>query len=101
MLKIDKAGKKIFAILPKFLEDLLQSKDMVHGAATRTKTALAIFQFWFHHFSAFGIYFPGQTKEWNPSAVCALLAISFLEYRNNHTCLLISGSFAYFHATSC
>ena len=26
--------------------------------------------------------------------VCTLLAISFLEYRNNHTCLPISGSFA-------
>ena len=42
--KIDKACKEIFAILPRFLEDL------VRGAVTRTKTALAI---WFHYFSAF------------------------------------------------
>ena len=28
-----------------FLEDLLQSEDLVHGAATMTKTALAILQF--------------------------------------------------------
>ena len=34
-----------FAILPRFLEDLLQSEDLVRGAATRTKTALTIFQF--------------------------------------------------------
>ena len=97
--KIDKVCKETFAILPRFLEDLLQSEDLVRGAATRTKTALTIFQFWFHYFSAFpfkafGIYFPWQTKEWYPSVVCTLLAISFLEYRNNHTCLPISGSFA-------
>ena len=35
----------IFAILPRFLEDLLQNEDLVQGAATQTKTALAIFQF--------------------------------------------------------
>ena len=97
--KIDKASKEIFAILPRFLEDWLQSEDLVRGAATRTKIALTTFQFWFHYFSAFpfkafGIYFAWQTKEWYPSVVCALLAISFLEYRNNHTCLPISGSFS-------
>ena len=99
--KIDKACKEIFAILPMFLEDLLQSEDLVRGAATRTNTALTIFQFWFHYFSAFPfkafgipVYFPRQTEEWYPSVVCTLLAISFLEYRNNHSCLPISGSFA-------
>ena len=69
------------------------------GAANRTKTALAILQFWFHYFSAFsfkafGIYFPWQTEECYPSEVCTLLAISFLEFQDNHTCLPISGSFA-------
>ena len=37
--------QKIFAILPRFLEDLLQSENLVRGAASRTKTALTIFQF--------------------------------------------------------
>ena len=32
-------------ILPRFLEDLLQNEDLVRGDATRTKTALTIFQF--------------------------------------------------------
>ena len=36
--------QKIFAILPRFLEDLLQSEDSVRGATTRTKTARMIFQ---------------------------------------------------------
>ena len=97
--KIDKQCKEIFAILPRFLKDLLQSEDLVHGAATRTKTTLTIFQFWFHYFSAFsfkafGIYFPWQTKKWYPFIDCTLLVISFLEYRNNYTCLPVSGSFA-------
>ena len=97
--KIDKACKEIFAILPRFLKDLLQSKDLIRGAATRTKTVLTIFQFWFHYFSAvpfkaFGIYFFWQFEEWYHFKVCALLAIPFLKYRNNHTCLPISGSFA-------
>ena len=43
--KIDNACKEIFAILPRFREDLPQSKDLVHGAATQMKTALIIFQF--------------------------------------------------------
>ena len=37
--KIDKAYQEIFAILSRFLEDLLQSENLVRGAATRTKTA--------------------------------------------------------------
>ena len=39
---LDKACKEIFATLPRFLEELLQSEDLVRGAATRTKTALTI-----------------------------------------------------------
>ena len=42
----------------------------------------------------FGLYFSWQTEEWYFCVVCTLLAISFLEYRNNHTCLPISGNFA-------
>ena len=41
----DKACKVIFAILPRLLEDMLDSEDLVGGAVTKTKTALAIFQF--------------------------------------------------------
>ena len=44
-LKIDKAHKEIFAMLPRFREDLLQNENLVRGTATRTKTALTIFQF--------------------------------------------------------
>ena len=58
-----KACKEIFATLRRFHEGLLHSEDLVRGAATRTKTALAILQFWFHYFSAFGIYFFWQTEE--------------------------------------
>ena len=39
--KIDKACKEIFAIFPRFLEDLLQSEDLARDAATRKKTVLA------------------------------------------------------------
>ena len=48
---------------PKISQRFIQSEDLVCGAATRTKSALAILQFWFHNFSAFGIYFSRQTKE--------------------------------------
>ena len=34
-----------FVTLPRFFEDLLQSEDLVRGAATEAKTALTIFQF--------------------------------------------------------
>ena len=67
--KIDKTCKDIFALLPRFFEDLLQSIGLVRGAATRSKTALAILQFSFHYFLAFPfkafniMYFRWQTKE--------------------------------------
>ena len=38
---------------PGFFADLLQSEDLVGGAATRTKPTLAILLFLFHYFSAF------------------------------------------------
>ena len=47
---------------PKILKNLLQSKNFVCDAVTWTKITLAIFQLWFHYFSAFsfkalGIHF--------------------------------------------
>ena len=77
---------------------------LVRGAATRTKTALIIFQFWFDYFSAFpfkafGIYFPWQTKERYPSVVCTLLAISFLEYGIITPVCQSLGVLPSFHAT--
>ena len=68
--------KEIFTVLPRFLDDLLQSEDLVRSTATRTKTALDNLQFWFHYFfafsfEAFGIYFPWQTKKLYPPVVRA------------------------------
>ena len=57
----------VFVKLSRFLEDVLQSEELIFGAATQTKTALAVLQLWFHYFSAFpfkafGIYFPGKLR---------------------------------------
>jgi len=75
--EVNKACKEVFAIFPRFLKDLLQSEDLAHGAATWAKSALSIFQFGFHYFTAFpfkafGIYFSWQTKQWYSSVVCSL-----------------------------
>ena len=96
-----KHAKRSLPYYQDFSEICFRAKVWVRCAATRTKTTLTIFQFWFHYFSAFpfkafGIYFPWQTKKWYPSVVCTLFAISFLEYRNNHTCLPISEVLANF-----
>ena len=50
--KMGKACKDMFAILPRFIEDLLQSKDLLRGHATGMKTALAILHFYFQYFLA-------------------------------------------------
>ena len=61
--KINKTCKEIFAILPRFLEDLLQSEDLVRGAATRTKTALALLQFFSSPISRLLAFtFPGKLR---------------------------------------
>ena len=40
MLFQDRQSIQFFAVLPRFLEDLLQSEDLIRGAATRTQSAL-------------------------------------------------------------
>jgi len=66
--EVNKAFKEIFAIFIRLLKDWIQSKDLVRGAVTRTKTTLPILQFGFHYFTAFpfkafGKYFSWQTKQ--------------------------------------
>jgi len=42
LFRDNKACKEVFTVFSIFLKDLLQSEDLVHGAATWTKTALSI-----------------------------------------------------------
>ena len=78
---------------------------MVCGAATRTKTSLAILQLRSHYFSAFpfkafGVYFPWQTKKWCSSVVRTLLAISFfLNFGIIKPVCQSRGLSSYFHET--
>jgi len=51
LFHINKACKVVFAIFPWFLKDLLQSKDLVRGAATWTKSASSSLHFSFHSIS--------------------------------------------------
>jgi len=46
MLLRDQQCRVVFAIFSRFFEDLLQSEDLVHGAATGMKIALSIHQIW-------------------------------------------------------
>ena len=48
---INKACEDIFCIPQEFLKNWPESENLARGAATWTKTALAIFQLWFHYFS--------------------------------------------------
>ena len=78
-----------------------QSENVVRGSATRTKTILAIFQHWFHHFwtfpfKALGIHLSCKVKKWYFSINCKLFTIAFLLHRNNHTCLPFCWCFSKF-----
>jgi len=58
----------VFDILPRFLNNLLGSKNLFLSAKTRTKTAPGIIQLWFNYFVAsffktLGIHFFGEAKE--------------------------------------
>jgi len=68
LFEVNKTCKEVFAIFLRFLKDLLQSEDLVRGAATWAKSALFILQFGFHYFTAFpfkafDIHFSWQTKQ--------------------------------------
>ena len=71
-------------MLPRFFEDLLQSKDLVCCCISdENRTGYPpVLNHYFSAlpFEAFGIYFSWQTMEWYPSVVRTLLAISFLHW---------------------
>jgi len=97
LFEVNKASKEVFAVFPRFLKDFLQSKNLVRGAVTWMKTALSILLFRFHYFTAFpfkafDMHFSWQTKKWYSSVVCALLAITFLEYWDDQSNAWTSGS---------
>ena len=98
---INKACEDILCILLGILKNLPQSENLVRGAATWAKTTLAIFQFWFHYFSAFpfkafGIHFSWKAKKWYSLIIRTLFKIVFLVYKNDHTCLPVFRCFSKF-----
>jgi len=48
--EVDKICAYAFGMLPGFLENLLESGNVVCSAVATTKTALGIIQFWFSYF---------------------------------------------------
>jgi len=61
-LTVDKTCVDIFCILLKFLEDLLESENLVYMCHSQDETALGILELWFNYFAAsffkaLGIYF--------------------------------------------
>ena len=50
--QVDKACVNVFATLPRFHKNMLESENLVCSATTGTKTALATTQFWFSYFAA-------------------------------------------------
>jgi len=59
-LEVDKKCVDVFDILPRFVENLLQSENLVCNATAMTKSTLDIVQILFKLFR--GIYFQGTLK---------------------------------------
>jgi len=75
-LDIDKIVANITGIIPRFIKNLLECKNMACGATTRTKVALGILQLCFNYFaepfSRHLVYtFPGRPKEKDSPVVSA------------------------------
>jgi len=67
-LKVDKTCVDIFGVLPRFLEDLLDSENLVCSATSGAKTVLGILQFWFkchtaHFYKALDVHFSTEDRE--------------------------------------
>ena len=82
-LDVDKPCADVFGILPRFLENLLESEHLVFGARTRTRTILGILQRCFNHFAAsffkqLGIHFSQEAKESHVPVVNAFSLVPFL-----------------------
>jgi len=89
-LEVDKKFIDVFGILPRFLENLLESENLVFNATAGAKTALGIIQLWFNNFvpsvfKAVDIYFSwkqGRINHWTNQATdpgLMLLGASRLE----------------------
>jgi len=51
-LEVDKTCVDVFGLLPRFLNNLLESENLVCSATAATTTALGIIQLWFNYFVA-------------------------------------------------
>ena len=86
---------------PGTIKDLPQSKNLVRGAATWTKTTRAVFQLQFHYFSAFcfkalGIHLSWKIKKWCCLIICTLFTSAFLVCWNDRTSLPVYWCFPKF-----
>jgi len=65
--EVNKTCVDVFGILPRFLQNLLESENVVCCAAAGMKTTLGIIQLWFNYFATsffmpLGIYFLGRLR---------------------------------------
>jgi len=81
-------------MLPRFLENLLESENLVCNAAAGTKNALGSIRLWFNYFAAsyfkaLCYYFSWEAKERNAPVVGAFTPVSLFVYGDNHPSLPI------------
>jgi len=67
-------------MLPRFLEELLESGNLVCSATVATKTALGIIQLWFNYFATsfykpLGIHFSREANEIDATVVGAFTSL--------------------------
>jgi len=79
----------VFGMLPRFLENVMESGILFCCATAATKTALCITQLWFNYFAAsfykaLGVHFSREAEERNGPVFRALTPVSLSVYRDDH-----------------
>jgi len=87
--KVHKTCVDVFETLPRFLENLLESENLICVDAARTKHVQGIIKLWFNYFNAsffhaLGIYFSRKAEEKNFPVLGAFTSVSLFLYGDNH-----------------
>ena len=77
--KVDKSCIDVFGMLPRFLENLLESRNLLCSATAATKSALSTTQLWFNCFHGILVYtLPGRLSKEMPRYLVHWLLSPFL-----------------------
>jgi len=85
LLKVNKTCEDVFGILSRFIENLLETENLLSSVAVRTKTNLVILKLSFFQFAACSLQGTWDANDVDAPVVSAFSPVSLLVYGDDHS----------------